>query len=175
MHPAAPPSRQQRAQAFDRTNAERAQFTRTMAPVQFGPANRAVLTNMAIVPGTYYYRRDVFYDEWGWETPAYVYGMYPRYGIWDATFLAFALNHVAEEQYAMMLYSHWYDPEIQQWVQENNRVAAKNADLHAQLDAMNARVAQLEQAGTARNASYVPPDAQDVALSPDAIEQLTKK
>jgi hypothetical protein len=57
--------------------------------------------------------------------------MYPRYGLWDAAFLAFALKHLAEEQYAMMLYN--------------------------------------------QDASYVPPDAQDVALSPDALDESTSK
>jgi hypothetical protein len=146
-----------------------------MDTIRFVPAHRLILTRMHIVPGTYYYRRNAFYDTYGWVTPPYVYTMYPRYGLWDTAFLAFALNHLAEEQYAMMIYNHWADPEIQQWVRDTNRLAAHNAELRAQVDEMNDRVSRLEHSGTARDASYVPPDAQDVALSPDAIDQLTSK
>lgn len=146
-----------------------------MAPLRFTAKNRPLLTHMHIVPGTYYYRRNAFYDSYGWVTPSYVYTMYPRYGLWDSSFLAFAMNHVAEEQYAMMMYHHWADPEMQQWAQDTNLLAAQNPELRAQLDAMNSRMSRLEQSGIARDPSYVPPDAQDLALSPDAIDQFTKK
>ena len=169
------PSQQDRTRAYESYKIDRAHFTRHMDTIRFVPAHRLILTRMHIVPGTYYYRRNAFYDTYGWVTPPYVYTMYPRYGLWDTAFLAFALNHLAEEQYAMMIYNHWADPEIQQWVRDTNRLAAHNAELRAQVDEMNDRVSRLEHSGTARDASYVPPDAQDVALSPDAIDQLTSK
>jgi hypothetical protein len=169
------PSERDRMHAHEAYRIERGHFTRHMDPIRFAPGHRLILNRMHVVPGTYYYRRNVFYHTYGWVTPPYVYTMYPRYGLWDAGFLAFALNHVAEEQYAMMLYNHWGDPEIQQWVRDTNRIAAQNAVLRAQVAAMNDRVSLLEESGTARDASYVPPDAQDVALSPDALDQLTSK
>jgi hypothetical protein len=146
-----------------------------MDPFRFAPGHRLILTRMRIVPGTYYYRRSTFYDAYGWVTPPYVYAMYPRYGLWDAGFLAFALNHMAEEQYALMIYHHWADPEIQQWIRDTNGQAAQNAELRAQLATMNGRITQLEHQGVARDSAYVPPDAQDVALSPDAVDQLGSK
>jgi hypothetical protein len=169
------PSQQDRMHAHESYRIERAHFTRHMDPIRFAPAHRLILTRMHIVPGTYYYRRNAFYDTYGWVTPPYVYRMYPRYGLWDAAFLAFALHHLAEEQYAMMFYNHWADPEIQHWVRDTNGLAAHNAELRAQVDVMNDRVSRLENSGTARDASFVPPDAQDVALSPDAVDQLTSK
>ena len=168
------PTTQARADARNRTMAERSQFKGQAAPVRFTQQDTVILNNVTIVPTTYYYRRDVFYETYDWAAPGWVYGMYPTYGIWDATFLAFVLNHAAEEQYYLMLYNHWYDPAIQQWVQDSNRLAADNAELHAQIDNLNARVSRLEKAGTKRDTSYVPPDAQDVALSPEAIAQLTQ-
>jgi hypothetical protein len=169
------PSQQDRTHAHDSYRSERAHFTRHMDPIQFAPEHRRILNRMRIVPGTYYYRRNAFYDTYGWVTPPYVYTMYPRYGLWDAGFLAFALYHVSEEQYAMMLYNHWADPDIQRWVRDTNRLAEDNPELRVQVDAMHDQMAQLEDSGTARDASYVPPDAQDVALSPDALDQLTSK
>ena len=169
------PSQQDRTRAYESYKIDRAHFTRHMDPIRFVPAHRLILTRMHVVPGTYYYRRNAFYDTYRWVTPPYVYTMYQRYGLWDTAFLAFALNHLAEEQYTMMLYNHWADPEIQQWVRDTNSLAVQNAELRAQVEAMNDRVSRLEHSGTARDASYVPPDAQDVALSPDAVDQLTSK
>ena len=92
------PSQQDRTHAHESYKIERAHFTRHMDPIRFAPEHRLILTRMHVVPGTYYYRRNAFYDTYGWVNPPYVYRMYPRYGLWDATFLAFALNHLAEEQ-----------------------------------------------------------------------------
>lgn len=165
------PTQRDRTHAYQSYKLERDRFTRHVAPLRFAPEHRLILSKMRIVPGTYYYRRNVFYGAYGWVTPPYVYTMYPRYGLWDSAFLAFALNHLADDQYAMMIYHHWADPEIRQWVQDTSRLAGDDPELTAKVQAMNDRVSELERAGTARDPSYVPPDAQDVALSPDAIDR----
>ncbi|HYM62611.1 MAG TPA: hypothetical protein VEZ11_17135 [Thermoanaerobaculia bacterium] len=128
---------------------------------------------MRIIPTTYYYRRTVFYDTYGWEPAVYIYGLSPRYGLWDTTFLAFALDHVAEYQYALMFYNHMNDAEIQHWLQDSGAIAANNQYLRAKLDAMKVEMAKLS--GSETNPAYVPPDAQDVALSPEIIALLTAK
>jgi hypothetical protein len=43
------------------------------------------------------------------------------------------------------------------------------------MENMKLEMARLEQSGVAVDASYVPPDAEDVALSPEVIDQLTSK
>jgi hypothetical protein len=169
------PNQHEREHAFERSRVERAQFRRHAEVIRFGPSHRPVLTHMHIVPTTYYYRRTVFYDTYGWAPPAYVYGLYPRYGLWDTTFLAFALDHVAEEQYSLMLYNHQHDPEVQQWMSDTDRLAADNAELRGKLNAMKTQMASLDQNGQPVDTAYVPPDAQDVALSPEVIAQLTSK
>jgi hypothetical protein len=171
MHPGVT----ERQHAFDRSRVERQQFTRHVNAIHFVPAHRAVLSNIRIVPNTYNYRRTVFYDAYSWQPPAYVYGgFYPRYGLWDATFLAFALDHIAEEQYALMFYHHQNEPELQQWMTDADRLASDNEDLRAKLDRMKEQMATLQEAGITSDPSYVPPDAQDVALSPEVITQLTE-
>lgn len=163
----------ERQHAFEHSRVERARFTRYVAPIHFVPAHRAVLMNLTIVPTTYHYRRTAFYDTYDWQPPAYVFGLYPRYGLWDATFLAFALDHVSEEQYALMFYNHQNDGDMQQWMEDTSRLAADNDDLRAKLDTMKTQMASLDQSGRKTDPSYVPPDAQDVALSPEVITQLT--
>jgi len=167
------PTVEARHQAYERYRTERAQFTRHAPVIHFVPAHRVVLTKIRIVPTTYHYRRTVFYDEYGWQAPVYVYSYYPRYGLWDATFLMFALDHVAEEQYAMMFYHHQREEDMQRWMADSERLAADNQELRDKLDAMKVQMAKLEGNGLEADPSYVPPDAQDVALSPEVIDKLT--
>jgi hypothetical protein len=162
-----------RAHAYERARVERSHFRHEAAPLHFVPAHRVVLAHVRIVPTTYHYRRTVFYDEYAWEPPQYVFAMSPRYGLWDATFLAFALDHLAEEQYALMFYNHMQEPEMQQWMEDMRRSAADNEDLQNKLSTLQTRVATLQEAGTTADPSYVPPDVEDVALSPEVIEKLT--
>jgi len=164
----------ERQHAYEHSRIERSRFTKHVAAIHFVPAHRVVLTHVRIVPTTYHYRRTVFYDTYAWEPPAYVFGLYPRYGLWDATFLAFALDHIADEQYALMIYNHQNEPEIQQWMDDTSRLAADNAELQAKVDSMKEQLAALDRSGTKLDPSYVPPDAQDVALSPEVITQLTE-
>lgn len=164
---------EERARAFDRSHVERERFQRHVAAIHFVPAHRVVLARIRIVPTTYYYRRTVFYDTYGWAPPVYVYRMYPRYGLWDAAFLAFALDHIAEEQYALMIYHHRNETEIQQWMDDSDRLAAENDDLRAKLENMKLQMSKMEEQGVAVDPSYVPPDAEDVALAPEVITALT--
>ena len=151
---------------------ERARFVRQSPPMRFVPAHRAILTRVRIVPGTYHYRRTVFYDSYGYVPPPYVYTMYPRYGLWDATFLAFMVERAAEQEYALMYYNHRDEADMIQWRQDMDRIAMDNADLRAKLAVMDQQVAQLQ--GTPVDPAYVPQDAQDVALSPDVVDQLAQ-
>jgi len=141
-------------------------------PIRLEPRHRAVLVGIRIMPATYYHRRAVFYDTYGYVPPAYFYNLRPSYGLWDARFLGFMLWRLAfDQEYALMYYDHMGEPEFIQWRQEMDGLAADNADLREQLAVLNQRVAQLE--GTPRNAAYVPEAAGDVALSPDVIDKLT--
>ncbi|MGD0488840.1 MAG: hypothetical protein ABSB94_16815 [Syntrophorhabdales bacterium] len=149
---------------------ERARFVRHSPPMRFVAGDRVVLGRMRIVPGTYHYRRTVFYDTYGYVPAPYIYRMYPRYGVWDAAFLGFMVERAAEQEYALMYYNHRNEAEMIQWRQDMDGLAMDNADLRAKLAFMDQQVAQLQ--GTPVNRAYVPPDAQDVALSPDVVDQL---
>ena len=144
------------------------------APFRFEPRQRVVLTNLRIVPATYYHRRAVFYGAYGFVPPVYIYNFRPSYGLWCATFLAFMLDRIAlahQYEYSLMYYDHMNEPEFMEWRREMNGLAAENAELREKLAALDARVSELE--GTQRNAAYVPQEAGDVALSPQAIDKLT--
>ncbi len=151
---------------------ERVRFTRHVEPVRFGPEHREILHSVRIVPATYHYRRTVFYETYAWAPPRYVYTMYPRYGLYDATFLAFMVDHAAERQYALMYYNHRNDEAFVQWRQQMDSMAADNAELKARLATMDQEVVKLQ--GTPPNPNYVPQDVQDVALAPDVVEKMAQ-
>ncbi|MCX5810873.1 MAG: hypothetical protein NTX36_16150 [Proteobacteria bacterium] len=125
---------------------------------------------MRIVPGTYHHRRTVFYETYGYVPPPYIYTMQPRYGLWDAVFLGLMVERAAEPDYALMYHHHRHEPEMVQWRQEMDRAAVDNAELRAKLDAMDQQVAQLQ--GTPVNPTYIPLEANDIALSSDVIDRL---
>jgi hypothetical protein len=164
-------SREVRAQALERSTAERSRFARANEPIRLARTDRVVLTHLRIVPSTYHYRREVFYGTYGWRSPDYVYQLRSHYGLWDTTFLAFALDHVADEQYALMLYNHQSEPAFQQWMQDTDRLAVDDLDLRAQLHVVKQQMASLGQSGRSPDPSYVPADAQDLALAPEVIEE----
>ena len=138
------------------------------------PRHRVVLGHLRIVPATYYHRRAVFYETFGYVPPIYIYSLRPSYGLWCSTFLAFMLDRIAiglQPEYSLMYYDHMNEPEFREWRQEMDGLAADNAELRAKLAVMDQRIALLE--GTQRNPAYIPDEAGDVALSPEAIDKLT--
>jgi len=171
----APASRDVLVRARDQYHhVELTRFKMRAYPVRFEPRHRVVLVNLRIAPRTYYHRRAVFYETFGYAPPVYIYSLRPSYGLWCATFLAFMLDRIAiaqQPEYSLMYYDHMNEPEFRQWRQEMNGLAADNAELRAKLAVMDQRVARLE--GTQRNPAFVPEEAGDVALSPEAIDKLT--
>ena len=136
-------------------------------PVRFSAHDRRVFERVRVAPETYYYRRGVFYDYYRYAPPAYVYNMYPRYGIYDTMFLAFMLDNIAQQQYALMYYNHMDEVPMMQWRQELDRQAETDEALRAKLAVMDQQVANLQ--GAPADSQYIPPDAADIALAADVI------
>lgn len=165
------PSDHERTEARRFVGEERTRFGHTYS-ARFVPTHhhRVVLKRVRIIPSTYHYRRHVYYDYYGYVPPAYVYGWYPYYGIWDAVFLGLVLERAFDPHFSAFYYHHMYDPDIIRWRQENDRQAMENAELRAKLAQLDMEVARLK--GTPRDDAYVPPDAEDLAISPDLIDRL---
>jgi ribosomal protein L24 len=83
------------------------------------------------------------------------------------------MDHIADQQYALMLYNHRNEEEVQGWMRDTERLAGENPDLQAKFDNMNQALEALGRSGSTPDPSYVPPDAQDIALSPEVIEAAT--
>jgi hypothetical protein len=165
-----PVTREAQERAVNHYREERARFVRHAPPMKFVPEQRVILTRIRIVPSTYYYRRNVFYETYGYVPYPFIYTMYPRYGLWDAIFLGFMVERAEEREYALMYYNHRNEEEMIQWRQEMDRMAMDNAELRAKLAIMDQQVANLQ--GTPVDSAYVPEGAKDIALSPDVIDKL---
>ena len=163
-------SRQDQLRAMQRYSDQRAMFRPLSGPVRFSPdAHRALFARMRIAPASYHYRREVFYQHYHYAPPPYVYRMYPVYGIWDAAFLGFMLEHAAEREYALMYYNHQNEEAMVQWRAELDQMAVENAELRGRLAVLDTQTAALR--GTPVDPNYVPEDAQDIALAPEVVEQ----
>jgi len=164
-------SRQENLRAVDRYREQRAMFRLMPHAVGFSPAaHRALFARVRFAPATYHYRRDVFYTHYHYAPPPYAYRMYPVYGIWDTVFLGFMLAHAMEREYALMYYNHQNEEGMQQWRAELDRMAVENTGLRNQLAVMDGQTASLQ--GTPLDPSYMPEDAQDIALAPEVVEQM---
>ncbi len=126
-----------------------------------------IFTRVRVIPSTYYYRRHTFYAYYGYTPPVYVYNMYPRYGIYDAVFLAFMLDNITKPEYSLMYYNHRNEEDMIRWRQEMDQLALNNAELRYKLSLLDQQTAALE--GTPVDEEYIPPDAADIALAADVV------
>jgi hypothetical protein len=97
--------------------------------------------------------------------------MYPRYGLFDTIFLAFMLDNIIKPQYGLMYYNHRYDPEMVLWRQTMDQQAANDPDLQYKLSVMDQQAAEMEASGVPVDPEYIPPDAADISLAADVVQQ----
>jgi hypothetical protein len=107
--------------------------------------------------------------------PVWVSNGPPAYGSWAAPFLGGMLVGASVGAYDNWAYSHWSDPGVIAWRQSMAQQAQDNAELRAQLDTLNQRVADLQ-------AQHAPvtdalPDGIDPALAvaPETVMLATAK
>jgi hypothetical protein len=101
------------------------------------------------------------------SNPIWVYSIHhsrPYYGTWDTMFLTALLMHAADSSYYDWAYAHRYDPAYQQWLADQQANAAHDAALQAQLNALQAHVAQLD----AQHAQPQPADQLPQGVDPSA-------
>ena len=90
--------------------------------------------------------------------PAWVRNGPPSYGSWAAPFLGgLLLGGIGTKAYDMWAYSHWNDPGVMQWRTDMERQAQDNTELREKMDALNAKVAEL-QAQNAPKTDKLPDD-----------------
>ncbi|GAB6042494.1 TAXI family TRAP transporter solute-binding subunit [Endothiovibrio diazotrophicus] len=117
----------------------------------------------------YWDRRTRLYH--GWNTPRYVFGGAPSYGIYDGMFLGYMLSHAGNSGYSSFAYHHWDEPGMREWRREMREEAERDAELRTQLDALENRVATMQ--GTPVDPSYLPRDIQpEMVMSPDVVDSI---
>jgi hypothetical protein len=156
--------------AYTNFRTERTRFAYHDNPVRYKVNHyRPIFKSVRADYNTYHYRRNVFYTTYAYTPPVYAYQSYPRFGIWDATFLWFMLDHCNDRQYALMYYNHQNDEAMRLWRSEADRMALENAVLRERLAVLDQQMAYMN--GTPQDPTYMPMDAQDVALAAEAIEE----
>jgi hypothetical protein len=162
-----PMAKQESAKALASYKQQQAQFKNPPPKVDTAGSGAAVnnIRNTTVYrPGsTYIERRTVFYG--GYTPPMYMYGFAPHYGVWDAMFMFWMLDHASHHN---TFYHQQNDPGFQAWRQEANKQAETNAELREKLARMDEKVKQMEKEGVKRDPSYVPEEAKSVALHEEA-------
>lgn len=116
---------------------------------------------------TYYNRRNNYYGT-GYQPPTYVYNSSPSFGVWDTIFLYHILSSSNSATFA---HNHQNDPDFQEWKRQAELEAKENAELRAQLAAMDQGAAKL--AGTPIQEGYLPEGVDaDIALASAARGSL---
>ena len=117
--------------------------------------------------GSYTTRRHQFYG--GWTEPSYMYRSAPSFGVWDAVFMWWMLDHLTND-HSRFFYDHQNDPGYQAWYQQAQVQAQDNAELRAKLDQLNGQMATMK--GQPVENTFMPSDVPaDMALRSDAVVQ----
>ncbi len=117
----------------------------------------------AVDSSTYYQRRNSYYGA-GYEPPIYVYNSPPSFGLLDTMFLYSMMSHANSAQYA---YHNQNNADYRAWRAEADEQAKTNAELQAQLAAIDLKVAAMQ--GTPIQEGYLPEGVDaDIALAQGA-------
>ncbi len=116
----------------------------------------------------HYQNRDQYYRGQGYQPPAFAFGGSPGFGMFDALFLYWMLDHASNRNVAATAYNHSDDPGYKKWRQEVENLAKDNSDLKAKLAELDKQTKALE--GTPKDPGYLPKGVPpEVALSGAAL------
>jgi hypothetical protein len=96
-----------------------------------------------------------WYRRRGGSLPPYAYRSPQRFGVWNALFLWFLLDHLSAPGHAAFFYNHQDDPGYREWRADANRQAQDNPELKAKLDQLDSDLAA--RRGQPRDPDYLPP------------------
>lgn len=164
-------SKQQAQQSLSKYEAERSKYKSKDTATNYSgyTSNPVVNRSRGYDQNTYAYRRDNFYTTYTYQPPRYVYMSAPSFGMWDAMFLWFMLDHASDRNYSRMYYNHQNDPDFQRWRQETDRLSGENAELKVKLANLDKEVAELK--GEPVDQTYIPPGVDaDIALNKKVLD-----
>lgn len=176
-------SREQSQKAMADYKAQQAKFKQPAQQSAPAPApaaqhtvvNRVIERNYHYDSGNYANRTRTFYDTHGWDAPAYSSAFYPSYGLWSTLSLLYMIDHIHDQQYSMMYYSHRNDDDMRKWREQAEIEARTNADLKAKLAAMDSRMQAMEKQGIKGDPSYIPAEMEEVALSEETLKSAVQR
>ena len=176
-------AKEQAQKAMADYQAEQAKFKQpaqhsavTPAPAaQHTVVNRVIENNYHYDSGNYANRTRTFYDAHGWGAPAYASAFFPSYGLWNTLSLLYMIDHIHDQQYAMMYYSHRNDDDMRKWREQAEIEARNNTDLKAKLAAMDSRMQAMEQQGIKGDPGYIPTEMAELALNEDTLKNAAQR
>lgn len=115
----------------------------------------------------YYSNRSAYYGRVGYVPGIWVGRSYSSFGMYDSLFMWSMLSNANSRMY----YHHRRDPGFQEWRREADRMSRDNADLRAQLAALDAKVANVSGP---IDPNYMPEGVDPaIALSAEVVASAT--
>jgi len=164
-------SRHSSATAYTSYRATQSQFRAAAAPPASPPSGSAFArVQQAPSYSVLVTHRNSYYSSWGYVPPPYIYGYAPHFGMWDAIFLWSLASAASNAAQADWFYHHQDDQGYIDWRRQADIEAQQNADLRAQLAAIDQRMSTLQSQNVPRDPNYLPPGADaQVALAAENV------
>ncbi|MEO5360500.1 MAG: hypothetical protein H7843_08630 [Nitrospirota bacterium] len=165
-------SKQQAKDSLSKYEAQQNRYKSKDTTTNYGKytGNPIVNRSRGYDQNTRVYRRDNFYTTYNYQPPQYAFMGAPSFGMWDAMFLWFMLDHISDRNYSRMYHNHQNDPDFQKWRQEADKLSGENAELKAKLANLDKQVSELK--GEPVDPSYIPPGVDaDIALNKKVVEK----
>lgn len=165
-------SKQQAKDSLSKYETQQSRYKSKDTTTNYGKyaGNPVVNRSRGYDQSTHAYRRDNFYTTYNYQPPHYAFMGAPSFGMWDAMFMWFMLDHISDRNYSRMYHNHQNDPDFQKWRQEADKLSGENAELKAKLANLDKEVADLK--GEPVDPSYIPQGVDaDIALNKKVVDK----
>jgi TRAP transporter TAXI family solute receptor len=165
--------RKRRSQeSFQRYNAEQSKFKNPPAATNQDYSSNPIYQKSKNYSGfdynTHYNQRDSWFRGMGYSPPGFAFGGSPSFGIFNALFLYWMLDHMHDKNVAHSAYNNWDDPGFKKWREEVEKQSKDNAELKSKLQEMEKQVDQFK--GQPKQPGTLPPNVPpEVAIAPDVL------
>ncbi len=160
------------AESLARYRTEQSRFKNPPVDANQNFSNNSLYQKSKVYSGfdynTYQNRQDGFFKNQGYRPPVAAFGGSPSFGVFNALFLYYMLDHMKDKNVAAAAYHNWDDPGFKKWREEVEKQSKDNAELKAKLAEMEKQVQQFQ--GTPREPGNLPPGVPpEVAVAPNVL------
>lgn len=163
--------------AYDTWQRDQRQYQKPASTVDRATAAKYTPANYRYNPERRAYDSKNFYSSRNYTPPVVIHQMAPSYGVFDNLAMFYMLSHINQPNYAAMAYANRDSEDMKKWRADAEAAAKDNAELKAQLVALDAKVSEMKADPNAPKVApgYVPKEMGDLAISDAVLKQAPKE